>query len=255
MKNICKTMLSMGLAVFLFTGCENDLPVYEGGESWLKFEYEYTRDSIINYSFAYGHSSVQIDTVELELQLMGEVKDYDRPFTLKQVPAGGLDAVAGEHYVPFDNQELVSAYVLPANATKVTVPVVLKRDPSLKENPYTLRLTIGETGEFACGSKERAYRTIVIADELTKPNGWDNLEHFFGTWGKVKHQFMIDVSGNKWDEEYVQGLVDIMYTDQGYLFYWNDIFRQALKKYNANPDNDPPLREAGGGSVTFPFDN
>lgn len=253
MKNICKTMLSMGLAVFLFTGCENDLPVYEGGESWLKFEYEYTRDSIINYSFAYGHSSVQIDTVELELQLMGEVKDYDRPFTLKQVPSGGLDAVAGKHYVPFDDKELMTDYVLPAHATKVTVPVVLKRDPSLKEDNYTLRLTIGETGEFTCGSKERAYRTIAIADELIKPNGWDRLDHFFGTWGKVKHQFMIDMSGNKWDEEYVQGLVDIMYTEQGYLFYWADFFGQALAAYNANPDNDPPLREAGGEPVTFPF--
>lgn len=254
MKNICKTMLGMGLAVFLFTGCENDLPVYEGGESWLKFEYEYTRDSIINYSFAYGHSSVQIDTVELELQLMGEVKDYDRPFTLKQVPAGGLDAVAGKHYVPFDNQELVSAYVLPANAIKVMVPVVLKRDLSLKENAYMLRLTIGETGEFACGSKERAYRTIVIADELIKPNGWGGtMEHFFGTYGKVKHQFLIDVSGNRWDEEYVSEMNDWAQKDQGYLFYWMDFFRQALAEYNANPDNNPPLREAGGEEVTFPF--
>lgn len=252
MKNICKTMLGMGLAVSLFTGCENDLPVYEGGESWLKFEYEYTRDSIINYSFAYGHSSVQIDTVELELQLMGEVKDYDRPFTLKQVPAGGLDAVAGEHYVPFDDKDLVSAYVLPANATKVTVPVVLKRDPSLKEDNYTLRLTIGETGEFACGSKERAYRTIVIADELIRPNNWNgHIDYFFGTWGKAKHQFMIDVSGNKWDEEYVQGLLDIMFTDQGYVFYWLDFFKQALAEYNAT--HDTPLCEEGGEPVTFPF--
>lgn len=252
MKNIYKAMLGMGLAVSLFAGCENDLPVYDGGESRLKFEYEHTRDSVINYSFAYGHSSVQVDTVKLELQLMGEVKDYDRSFSLRQVPVGEWNAESGKHYVAFNDPEVISYYVLPANAIKVVVPVVLKRDPSLKANNYTLRLTIAEAGEFTCGSKERAYRTIVIADELIKPNGWgDTMEHFFGEYGKAKHQFMIDVSGNRWDEEYVKEMNDWARTDQGYLFYWMDFFKQALDEYNAT--HDTPLCEAGGVPVTFPF--
>lgn len=253
MKNIYKTMLGMALAVSLFTSCENDLPVYEGGASWLKFVYERSSDSIINRSFAYGSSDVKIDTVKLELQLMGEVKDYDRPFSLKQLPVGELDAVAGEHYVPFDDQELASKfYVLPANTTTVEIPVVLKRDPSLKENNYMLKFTIAESGEFACGSKERAFRTIVIADQLIQPNNWNGtIIHFFGTYGPVKHQFLIDVSGNRWDEEYVEELLGYASSDQGYLFYWNTFFKEALDEYNAT--HDKPLCEAGDVEITFPM--
>lgn len=253
MKKIYNLMMGALLLLPIFTGCEDDLPVYDSPQSWLRFTYRYASDTIINRSFAYGSSTAVDDTVKVKLLLMGEISDHDRPFRLEQVMTGDHDAVADEHYVSFDNEELVSKfYILPAGAIEVEAPIVLKRSPSLKQDNYTLKFTVRNTQEFACGSKEWASRRILIADKLVKPNNWGSMcEHFFGQYGPVKHQFMIDVSGEKWDEEYVEEINNFGSSDQSYLFYLSAFFKEKLDEYNAT--HETPLCEEGNEPVAFGF--
>lgn len=64
----------------------------------------------------------------------------------------------------------------------------------------------------------------------------------FGRYGKVKHQFMIDVTGFRWDNEYVDNEVKrYLSSDQNVLFGLQYKLRDAVKQYNAT--HKEPLRE------------
>ena len=77
MKKLYKSLFVLCMA-FPFVSCEKDLPVYDYEECGLMFEYQYARDSTYSYSFAFGPSDVTVDTVELDVALLGNVVDYDR---------------------------------------------------------------------------------------------------------------------------------------------------------------------------------
>ena len=254
MKRIYALIMGVCMLLPMFTACEKDLPVYENSQCWLKFNYERDADSLVSYSFAYGSSEVTVDTVWVKVQLMGSVEDYDRPIALEQIMTGDNDAVSGEHYVPFDDPELTQKYYfMPKNAIIADIPVVLKRSASLKNANYNLKLTIKNNDVFAVGSKERSTRRILIADQLVKPNKWSSYEYFFGKYSQAKHQFMIDATGNKWDDEYFSDVLDFyLKGDQNYIFWLNGELRAALEEYERV--HGEPLYEDEGKTieVTFP---
>lgn len=243
-----------GLSALLLSGCEQELPVYDNPVSYLKFVYDNKGDTLTNFSFAYGPDSVTVDTFHVKLQLQGNLSSSPRVVTLKQFPAGeGLDdAVPGVHYVAFNDAQLANYYILAGDTTTVTVPVILKRDKSLKEKNYHLKFTIASTDVFSVGSKENSFRHIVIADRLIKPNHWgDYVQYFFGDYGAAKHKFLIDVTGKKWDDDYVDNeFHNYLTNDQSYLFWLNQKVQTALTEYNAT--HSEPLKEADGQLVLIP---
>lgn len=251
---IYRCLTSLLFSFPLLVACEKDLPIYDNPVCGLQFIYENEKDSVVNYSFAYGPKETTQDTVKVEIQLMGVLMDQDRTISLKQITTGDHDAVAGVHYVPFNDPELSKKYVLPKNAVSVELPIVLKRDESLKEANYNLKIAIQANENFTFAAKERNSRGIVIADQLIKPNNWDRyVSNQFGPYtGPVKHQFMIDVTGLKWDDDFVDNdLVNILESDQNYVHYLKDLLKNALDEYNST--HDEPLREENNGEfVTFP---
>lgn len=232
----------------LFTACEQELPVYSDPQSRLKFNYIYAQDTLTNKSFAYHNSPT--DTVWVTVQLMGFPADVDRIIPLKQVPVGEYDAVPGEHYVPFDDPELVSKYYyMPKGEVVREVPIVLKRSSSLETNDYNLRVTIGENEFFSPGAKESLYKRVVISGQLVKPKDWE--DYFLGQYGRVKHRFMIDATGFKWDDDYVTNTFYYYQKyDQNYCFYIVGLLSQALAEYEAEHGI---LYEEDGTVVSFPF--
>lgn len=244
MRKLYKLSLGICAMLPLMASCEKDLPIYSNEACGLEFEYEYTRDSVYNYSFAFGPSNVEVDTVKFEVNLLGNVVDYDRPISLQQVMTGSNDAQVGIHYVSFDDPSLTDKYVLPANAISTEIPIVLLRDPSLKQNDYKLKITFKDNEAFTFTAKEHAYRSVIIADQLIKPTNWENYacSHFLGTYGPVKHQFMIDVTGYPWDNEFVDNqYYTWLQTDQNILFRLQNELQAAVDEYNAT--HDEPLRE------------
>ena len=248
-ENTIRKWMCLALAAMLWASCEKALPVYENKDCYLKFVYENDADSIVNYSFAYGNDLV--DTVWLKVRIMGYTADYDRPVQLRQVLTGKDDAPANERYVAFDDTQLVANYYkIPSGEIEAELPVVLKRAPESDTIEYVLKVAFQENDAFHIGSKENAYKKILISNQLVKPTQWDAYcSYYLGEWGKRKHEFMIEVTGEKWDNEYVDEVWTVYFqNDMNYCNYIRSLLVEALAEYEAEHGT---MREEDGTPVSF----
>ena len=225
--------------------CEKALPVYINDECYLKFVYENDEDSVVNFSFAYGEK--QIDTVWLPVRIMGFTVDCNRPVHLRQIETGTTDAVAGKHFIALDDAALNKAYYfIPAGAIEQEIPIVLIRDTSLRSQDYVLKIGIESDEDFSLGSIENLTKRIVISDQLVMPLNWGiYCQHYLGDYGRKKHEFMISVTGEKWDDDYVDNVwADYMWNDNGYCLYIKSLLQEELEKHG-------PIVEDDGTPVSF----
>jgi hypothetical protein len=246
-----KTLIFIGMALVLalFTGCEEDLPKYSDSQGYLGFVYDNSADSILNYSFVYSGGK-EMDTVWIEVQTVGFLSDQDRPYTVKQVTTGNNDAVAGTHFVSLDDPSITQYMVVKADSTTSRFPIITKRDESLSDTTFNLKLEIADNGTFKPGYKERRYKTVTITSMLSKPTQWNSyMDYYFGQWGPVKHQFMIDVTGEKWDDDYIKSII----YDYGYVSFLINKLDRALAEENARrlAAGQGYLQEADGTLVAF----
>lgn len=251
------------LATLFVTSCEKDLPLYDDQQARLNFRYTTPGstvtnlgDSIVGYSFVYNSHLTQ-DTVWLQLRTSGFLSSVDRPFELKQVETGENDAVPGVHYVSFDDPEYKQKYlVVKADSIDVTVPVILLKDASLNDATYSLRIEVKDNEYFKSGYKELKYKRINFTNQLVKPTYWNFLMNYYmGSYGKVKHQFMIDNTKYKWDDDYLKSIgVHNSSVDQTFLIYIGNKLYKLLNELNAQraAQGLPDLQEEDGTFVTFP---
>ncbi|MBR6828206.1 MAG: DUF4843 domain-containing protein [Prevotella sp.] len=240
--------------VMVLTGCENELPVYDNPHNSLNFAVTLDEEtgSVIekNYSFVYAGDAVQTDTIWITVNTQGFLSDADRPFQLQQITAGeGLkDAEAGVHYERFDSETMRTKLFIPAKAYTQKFPVVVYRDASLAEGDVHLYFQIKPNEHFEQGLIP--YRTVklAISNSLKRPEGWE--EYYFGTYGPVKHKFMIDETGLRWDDEFCSNL-----TDFGYIQYFTMMLHQRLQVVNAERKKQglDILKEANGKAIKFDF--
>jgi len=207
-------------------------------------------DTVKPYTFYYETPAKVQDTAWFNIYAIGGISGSDRPFTLQQVTLDGVpNAEAGKHYKAFNDPSLASLYVIKANQVMTRVPVIVLRDASLKTTTVTLKLEVKENEIFRIGEKARIWRKLLITDRLVRPTGWDNSAtmYYFGKYSVVKHQFMIEVTGKKWDQPF---FVE-MYTDYSLVNYYKSIVTTALIDYNnAHPGN--PLRDEDGELLEMP---
>lgn len=252
--------LLIPLTFLLFVSCEKDLPVYDYPDNELNFDLKLNSTTGIaeefSYSFVFAGENVEKDTAWFTVNTQGFLADYDRPFELKQVPAGeGLkDAVAGQHYVSFDSEEMRKFLVIPANSNTVKIPVLVLKDASLEQEDVHLFFEIKENEHFKQGLP--VYRTakLSISNRLSKPTSWGRAhDYYFDPYGPVKHRFMIEVTGLTWDDEFCQKIQDD--NDFGYIQYLTTKLYKALEAENAAraARGEDILREADGSPVTFTF--
>ncbi len=266
-------IICMILATGALTSCEKDLELYDTDTCWLNFYYNIENRSRFNerfardsYSFIYGEDNRQRDTLWYEVQSMGFVYDHDRPIALEQIASEGIQAVAGQHYVAFSDPSLASFYVMPAKLSRTKIPVVVLRDATLKKETVTLRFAIKANDSFLPGYEEFQTRYLTITDMLSEPSKWsyayphptspgtyNSLTEWFGPYGVVKHQFLIDQSGKKWDDEYIDSLLDGV-TSWGYLNYLAAKMQALLAEENARRQAQglDVLKEADGTIVEIP---
>ena len=248
-------MLTLLLAATTLAGCEKDLPVYDYPDNALNFSVtldEETGEVVEkNYSFVYAGDNVTTDTIWITVNTQGFLADEPRPFLLQQITAGEgrKDAQPDIHYVSFDSEIMRTRHlVIPAAANKHRFPVVVMRHESLSEGDVCLFFQIKPNEYFTQGLIP--YRTvkIVISNSLKRPEGWE--EYYFGTYGPVKHKFMIDETGLRWDDEFCTNL-----TDFGYIQYLTMFLHQRLQEVNAERKRQglDILKEANGKPVRFDF--
>lgn len=204
-----------------------------------------------NYSYAYEEGSVTFYA-----QLSGLPADYNRTFRLE---AFGGDSAQVVGTVRTED------YAVPAGAISGTYKVYFNSqklaDPMLfTETDGTIHFRMVPNDVFAIGSENHQQFTVVLKNYLAKPSNWDTvnfprmpLSRYFGTYSRVKYQFMIEHLG----------LIDfdINYNSQtsyneetnvvspSYAVYLVQVMQRALNEYNAT--HDIPLTDEQGNPVTF----
>jgi hypothetical protein len=264
-----KSWIGCLLLLWGAASCENDLPLYDTPDCWLNFEYRNNSGTLVydstlitpamresSYTFVYSGDDVVVDTVWVKVNTIGFLSDRDRPLALAQLPPAPGDttamAVIGEHYVAFDSPEMAPYYVIPAGAMEANIPIVVKRAASLADGDVRLKFTFKENAHFKLGYAHMVERSLLISNRLSMPNNWESSRAnvAFGAYGPVKHKFLIDVSGEAWDEAYI---AELMAGDSGYVTYLADIYRLKLAELNAEraAEGLAPLSEADGSPVVI----
>lgn len=254
MKKLSLIYISV-LVIALISSCTEEYYLYND-EARLQFGPDISRiyrpsakmeDTTKNSTFYYYPESRQTDTVYFDLYAIGGVADQDRAFKLIQEPVPGADnAEAGVHYKRFDDPSLSSYYTIKAGEVHCKVPVIMLRDISLKSKTVTLKLQVAQNENFKIGEASNIWRKVYFTDRLIKPDLWDTRLRL-GVYSNVKHKFIIDVTGQRWDNEFCE-IISANYAELG---YWEGVVKIALLEYNANnPSN--PLRDENGDLVVIP---
>lgn len=173
-----------------------------------------------------------------------------------------INAVAGKHYVAFDDSSLAELYRMPGDSSVTEVPVVVLRDPSLKESDVTLKITFGDNGWFKPGYPSFTTYTLTISDYLAEPKMWQELgvDYYLGTYGSKKHELMIQWTGKTWDDAYFKTLAAYdddwgmwVFNDGAYIDYLDAWFAKKLDEENARrlEEGKDVYREKNGKEVSF----
>lgn len=278
MRRVINTMI-LGGVLLAATACDKDLELYDTEDCWLNFSYSENSGSLVpsesSYSFVYAGSDVTADTIWVEITTMGFVYDTPRTISVEQVQVDivkpelpeipqdstgapveeivvvdTINAVPGKHYVPFNDESLAQYFQIPAGAVSQKIPVVLKRDASLDTCVAVLKFQIKENEFFKVGYEDYSTRQITFTDMLSKPSQWEYgyMIYYYGEYGPVKHQFLIDQTGEPWDDEYIVALHD---GDSAYLEYLMVKMQNQLDALNAErvAQGLDVLKEADGTEV------
>lgn len=253
--------------MLLLSSCEKDLELYSDTTCRLNFYYSGVSttedyDAALGnqtFSFVYTGENVERDTIWVEVETMGFTSDENRPVELQQLDTTANMAVAGKHYVAFDDPSLAEYYKIPAKKARASLPIVLLRDASLKDTSVVLKFGFKETSLFKHGYDVFQTRSITFTDRLAEPANWSKAYHpyprypnistyfsnYFGAYGVVKHQFLINKTGSTWDDDYID---ELMTGDSNYLYYMMQKMQKLLAEENASraAQGLGPLTEADG---------
>lgn len=249
--------------------CSPDYMSFKGSDC---IQFRTSSDEV--YTFAYFPLERQKDTLDIEIVTVGEVTNYPREIRLEQitkewkyiydtddttkiVDSLWIDmpypAVEGKHFETIvENGKLV----LPANQNVLHLKVVVLRDDEeIQKNARTLKLALLPSKDFELGEPLKLEKKIVISDKLERPTRWKDssyeVQTYLGPWSEVKHRLLIDVTGKRWDNDFLKYILYDFDADIERNYYLTKT-KKALEAYNADPANNPPLRDENGNEVVFP---
>ena len=197
------------------------------------------------YSFYFNEDS-DVDTVELaEIRLMGMSTDYPREVNL--VVGEGSTASEGVNFEFLDK-------VLPANEISF-VPKILLKKAGLGEEEKILRLELAPSEEFPARifadtvSDDKTFLisshyTVKFSNLAIEPPYWNQCEHIFLTWSKVKYDFMVEKLGKYW------GIEPVSPTDLNEMYNDKLIMRYELSLWQEEHGGEYMLDE-NGNRVSF----
>ena len=238
-KHFYSIFCTLGLLCAFCASCSSDEDFYYQDEPRVRLVGEKMwaagTDSV-TFSFVAYQSDFTQMTINVDAQIMGNVADRDR--TVNIVVDNALTTASASQY------EVPQTVTVPAGQVKGTFPVVLKRDASLETKSVRLCLKVAESADFKPGVNEENHITFIWNDILSRPNNWDSLEPFFGTYSNVKYRFML--LNLRPDD----GTLSAETMTWAKLNSLKIRFQNALNDYNAaHPGN--PLTDEYGNLVTF----
>ncbi|NML21207.1 DUF4843 domain-containing protein [Pseudoflavitalea sp. G-6-1-2] len=204
-------------------------------------------DTLKSATFYYYDNSKMVDTVYFDIYTIGKPASKDRKYTLQVYELPGVEnAIAGQHYVAFDDASVKDLYVIKPDSVHARVPVIIKRTPELKNKSLSLGIRVKEDENFELGESSKLWRKLQFTDRLSRPDAWDEFasQYYWGPYSVAKHQYMINVTGFRWDNQYMDELSDEQ------VRYYRSFFQTSLIEYNkAHPD--APLKDEYGEPINF----
>lgn len=263
--NIRNAILVTAFCAVTVSGCREDFMLYDDHQPRLNFDISALNAqnrTVEHFTFVFTNSDVRQDTMWVGVESMGYTSTEDRYFTLEQLDANEVDAdlytdalnaVPGVHYLAFNHPDLREYYRMPAGKAYVRIPVVFLRDASLETEERMLFFHVREDGTWQHGIPGFRIRRICVTDKLAEPVRWQNIAFYFGEYGPVKHRFLIDITGQKWDDEFIESFYSFFTGDRTYLEYLLNLARTRLEETNAvrQAEGQDVLREADGRVVAF----
>lgn len=206
----------------------------------------YTQSDSIKRSFFVLPDDQMWDTVWLDIRTMGFPTDQDRPMKIVQTNTGQpYAAVAGKHYIGFDDERVKKEVSIAAGQVKRMLPVIFYRDPSLEKDSVRLELEIQRNDYFEVGMDTLSRFMVEMTAKPAKPRLWSSVfQSVFGDWGPKKMWFIMRYVGFSDFENRIG--------DYAYQIFLRGRAGEALAEYNADERNeDRPLKEADGTPVKF----
>lgn len=239
-KPISFLSILLSMLALLHTGCTKEKALmYEDDPRVYFKKYNVAHDSV-NYSFAVKDPAQLVDSVYLQLRIMGNARPYDREINIQLSDTS--TARQGYHFV-------LGPQIMPAGQYETKIPVYLYRRPGLKDSTITADFIIGASKDFQPGYDDlptvavtnRLHYKISMDDRLVKPERWDGmLAPYFGAWSLVKLNFMIRATGRlDWTV--------LIYPNE--LSNLSQLSREAMSMYVAA---NGPLIDENGAVVEFP---
>jgi hypothetical protein len=242
------------------------------------------------YSFVWLDKSQENAVVKLPILVTGGPADVERTVKVTQVEEYDVTyeydnkgyvidstvtpkpnpAVAGVHYVPFNEPDAQALLKVKAGVVKDSLAIILKRDASLETEKVRLRLRLEASDDLQLGESKYLERTIIFSDMLEQPSGWYYKNYYtysvaysyLGNYSVPKHELMIRVLQRLQSSE---SRVDDLWIAKGnadptIFVYWRSKFVEELNAFNNNPENIEsgvaPMREdpndLSSALVTFP---
>lgn len=244
-----KYALCMMACIALLSCSEDKIEPY-GGDAYIQF-YRYSINGAsyvdkVEISFGYEPMDVVDSTVNISTMMVGKLIGEDRTYEFEQIlvdeddDEGIWNAASGVNYAPFDSDEFDGKYVLKGDQGYANLPVKIFR-PAEGET-FILKLQLVENTYFKAGVPEKRTFEITYHSDLRKPGRWVN--SFYGQYSRTKHQWMIDNTGEKWDDAFTKTVSDTRDLYQ----YWQLTLRMMLAEENARRADDSlePLKDENG---------
>lgn len=227
-----KRLIYLSLLLFAFASCQYEEVHKYLGSDYVQFS---SSNTDMTYSFAYCNDTVMRDTVWITANISGDIYMKRRYYKLKQATHytqeteyaedGSVlnqvlvetpnQAISGIHYVAFDDPAYQELCYIDSNRVSFKVPVIVMRDISLADTTMLLNIEFVETEDFAPGDYNKRKQGLNISDDVFYPNYWveggsnANSKYksgVFGQYGPVKHRFMIQATGETWDNDFMKAL-------------------------------------------------
>lgn len=256
-----KTLIYIILFSFtmVFMACEKELDTYSG-DSGLYFDTEGMVLDTVTVHWGLKNADVTKQTISLKVKLFGEVKEYDRPFSIQveMMEDDSIPAVEGRDYEAFPTQ-----YVMKAGEAETVIDITLLRDAHLVNSPARFGVKLIENSEFkflytrygaqhvndtTVESRPLDYQRAIYMDEkFSIPSWWSYYgEPLFGTFSSKKAALICEVMGidrELWMKDIVGGL------GYGYLKFCGKYMYRWLQENPQTEDDGTPM-EMGEKSVS-----
>lgn len=232
-----KSIIYASMTLCLMASCDNDGFYYQD-EARIRIvgpeNYTSGTDSL-EFSFVTFPSDTTEKVMNIDVCVMGLAVSYDRTAQF-EIDESQTTATSAHYSMPL-------SVVVPAGEATAVLPLTLKRTADLEDSSVRLYIKVVASSDFAVGVNEENHLLAIWNDMISKPNNWDELEEFFGTYSDTKYRFMLNNANG-----ISEFSADTMTWAE--LMSYKIKFQNALDDYNAaNPDS--PLTDENGVLVSF----